>query len=51
MFEIRAGVPHMLDRTDTRLLAALQANAHLTAQQLGEMLHLSPSQAGSSRAA
>jgi len=27
----------------------LQANAHLTAQQLGEMLHLSPSQAGRRR--
>ena len=39
----------MLDETDTRLLAALQANAHLTAQELGEMLHLSPSQAGRRR--
>ena len=36
----------MLDETDTRLLAALQADAHLTTQQLGELLHLSPSQAG-----
>ncbi len=39
----------MLDETDTRLLAALQKNAHLTAQQLGEMLNLSPSQAGRRR--
>ncbi|MGB7240727.1 MAG: Lrp/AsnC family transcriptional regulator [Sulfitobacter sp.] len=39
----------MLDDTDTRLLAALQKNAHLTAQELGEMLHLSPSQAGRRR--
>lgn len=39
----------MLDTTDTRLLAALQKDAHLTAQQLGEMLNLSPSQAGRRR--
>lgn len=39
----------MLDSIDTRLLAALQKNAHLTAQQLGEMLNLSPSQAGRRR--
>jgi len=39
----------MLDETDTRLLAALQADAHLTAQELGEMLNLSPSQAGRRR--
>ncbi|WP_296764502.1 Lrp/AsnC family transcriptional regulator [Sediminimonas sp.] len=39
----------MIDETDKRLLAALQANAHLTAQQLGEMLNLSPSQAGRRR--
>lgn len=39
----------MLDETDTRLLAALQKDAHLTAQQLGELLHLSPSQAGRRR--
>ncbi|WP_226779266.1 Lrp/AsnC family transcriptional regulator [Oceaniglobus trochenteri] len=38
-----------LDETDSRLLAALQKNAHLTAQELGEMLHLSPSQAGRRR--
>ncbi|TMM55060.1 Lrp/AsnC family transcriptional regulator [Sulfitobacter sabulilitoris] len=39
----------MLDQIDTRLLAALQKNAHLTAQDLGELLHLSPSQAGRRR--
>ncbi|GHG86979.1 Lrp/AsnC family transcriptional regulator [Pseudodonghicola xiamenensis] len=39
----------MLDETDTRLLAALQKNAHLTAQELGELLSLSPSQAGRRR--
>lgn len=39
----------MLDQTDTKLLAALQTNAHLTAQELGEVLHLSPSQAGRRR--
>lgn len=39
----------MLDDTDTRLLAALQKNAHLTAHQLGEVLNLSPSQAGRRR--
>lgn len=41
--------PHMLDKTDTRLLAALQKNAHLTAQELSEMLHLSASQIGRRR--
>lgn len=41
--------PHVLDDTDNRLLAALQKDAHLTAQQLGEMLNLSPSQAGRRR--
>ncbi len=39
----------MPDATDSRLLAALQKDAHLTAQQLGEMLNLSPSQAGRRR--
>ncbi|SDI54062.1 Lrp/AsnC family transcriptional regulator [Lutimaribacter saemankumensis] len=39
----------MLDDTDKRLLSALQANAHLTAQELGEMLNLSSSQAGRRR--
>ncbi|HEC71835.1 hypothetical protein LCGC14_2456110 [marine sediment metagenome] len=38
-----------LDETDGRLLAALQKNAHLTAQELGDRLHLSPSQAGRRR--
>jgi len=38
-----------LDATDKRLLAALQQNAHLTAQELGEALNLSPSQAGRRR--
>lgn len=39
----------MLDDTDKRLLAELQNNAHLTAQELGEILNLSPSQAGRRR--
>lgn len=39
----------MLDQTDTRLLTALQQDAHLTAHQLGEILNLSPSQAGRRR--
>lgn len=39
----------MLDTTDTKLLAALQNDAHLTAQQLGDLLNLSPSQAGRRR--
>lgn len=39
----------LLDPTDTALLAALQGNAHLTAQELGERLNLSPSQAGRRR--
>jgi len=39
----------MLDDLDKRLLAALQKNAHLTAQELGEMLNLSASQAGRRR--
>lgn len=38
-----------LDETDSRLLAALQRNAHLTAQELGEVLNLSASQAGRRR--
>jgi DNA-binding Lrp family transcriptional regulator len=40
---------HMLDPTDSRLLAALQRNAQLTAQDLGDLLALSPSQAGRRR--
>ncbi|MBO9400708.1 MULTISPECIES: Lrp/AsnC family transcriptional regulator [unclassified Shimia] len=39
----------MLDDTDMRLLTALQRNAHLTAQELGDILNLSPSQAGRRR--
>ncbi|RMD92076.1 MAG: Lrp/AsnC family transcriptional regulator [Alphaproteobacteria bacterium] len=38
-----------LDRTDRRLLTALQENAQLTAAELGELLHLSPSQAARRR--
>lgn len=39
----------MLDQTDKTLLAALQSNAHLTAQELGERLNMSASQAGRRR--
>lgn len=39
----------MLDDLDSRLLAEVQKNAMLTAQELGEKLHLSPSQAGRRR--
>lgn len=39
----------MLDKTDLRLLSALQKNAHLTAQELSERLNLSASQAGRRR--
>ena len=39
----------MLDEIDKRLLAALQSNAHLTAQELSERLNLSASQAGRRR--
>ncbi|MBO9431997.1 Lrp/AsnC family transcriptional regulator [Sulfitobacter sp. R18_1] len=39
----------MLDEIDRRLLTALQKNAHLTAQELGQTLNLSPSQAGRRR--
>ncbi|KXF91288.1 Lrp/AsnC family transcriptional regulator [Phaeobacter inhibens] len=39
----------MLDITDQKLLSALQKDAHLTAQQLGELLNLSASQAGRRR--
>ncbi len=38
-----------LDDTDKRLLALVQRNAHLTAQELGEALNLSASQAGRRR--
>lgn len=39
----------MLDDIDSRLLAALQTNGQLTAQELGDLLALSPSQAGRRR--
>lgn len=39
----------MIDETDKRLLNALQRDAHLTSQELGERLNLSPSQAGRRR--
>ncbi|WP_299621519.1 Lrp/AsnC family transcriptional regulator [uncultured Tateyamaria sp.] len=39
----------MLDSTDTRLISALQKDAHLTAQELSDMLHLSASQIGRRR--
>ena len=38
-----------MDETDKRLLAALQDDAHLTAEALGDILNLSPSQAGRRR--
>lgn len=38
-----------LDDIDKRLLALVQRNAHLTAQELGEALNLSASQAGRRR--
>jgi DNA-binding Lrp family transcriptional regulator len=47
--EIHTEFAQMLDDMDTRLLDALQKDAHLTAQQLGEILNLSPSQAGRRR--
>jgi DNA-binding Lrp family transcriptional regulator len=40
----------MLDETDSRLLAAVQANAQITAEGLGERLNLSASQAARRRA-
>ena len=39
----------MLDAIDTRLLEALQKDAHLTAQELSDLLHLSASQVGRRR--
>jgi len=39
----------MLDRTDSLLLKALQKNSNLTSQELGDILNLSPSQAGRRR--
>ncbi len=49
MWRTYARITHMLDHTDIRLLSALQKNAHLTAQELSEILNLSPSQAGRRR--
>ena len=40
----------MIDATDSRLLAALQADAQITAQDLGEHVGLSASQAARRRA-
>ena len=40
----------MLDPTDLRILAELQKNALITAQELGARIHLSPSQAARRRA-
>ena len=40
----------MIDETDSRLLAALQADAQITAQDLGALLNLSASQAARRRA-
>ncbi len=40
----------MIDETDSRLLAAVQADAQITAQDLGVLLHLSASQAARRRA-
>lgn len=42
-------MPHDIDTTDSRLLRALQRDAMLTAQALGDRLNLSPSQAGRRR--
>ena len=39
-----------MDATDLKLLAALQRRADMTAQELGEHLNLSPSQAARRRA-
>lgn len=44
-----AGFTHLLDDLDSRLLAEVQRNAMLTAQELGERLNLSASQAGRRR--
>ncbi len=40
----------MPDETDSRLLSAVQANAQITAQELGDLLNLSASQAARRRA-
>ncbi|MCA2011924.1 Lrp/AsnC family transcriptional regulator [Cereibacter sphaeroides] len=40
----------MIDEMDAKILAAVQQNAMLTAQELGERINLSPSQAARRRA-
>lgn len=40
----------MIDRTDSRLLAAIQRSADMTAQDLGQLLNLSASQAARRKA-
>lgn len=40
----------MIDETDARILSAIQNHAMLTAQELGERINLSPSQAARRRA-
>ena len=42
-------MPHTIDQTDSRILAALQRNANLTAQDLSDQLNLSASQIGRRR--
>ena len=49
IFKIFCGVFALLDEVDQRLLAEVQRNAMLTAQELGERLNLSASQAGRRR--
>ena len=49
IFTEKDDAAQMLDPIDIKLLAALQKDAHLTAQELGELLNLSPSQAGRRR--
>lgn len=49
VFAKDAEITQMLDDTDRRLLKAVQDDAHLTAQELGERLNMSPSQAGRRR--
>lgn len=39
----------MIDQTDLRILTALQLDAQLTSNELGDILNLSPSQAGRRR--
>ena len=47
---MNAQIPHPpLDETDSQILRALQRDAHLTNETLGEILNLSASQAGRRR--